>query len=192
MTEDEDLPFVRSCRKGDREAFGVLVERHQKRMLNAAYRMLGDYDEACDVVQDAFVSAYRSIGTFRGESRFSTWLFGIVMNHGRTRLKQIRNRSRHEGPSLDNRVDTAGTRSAGGDPVFEAVAGKERDARIQACIGSLDGDRREVLILRDIQEFSYDEIGTILGIPDGTVKSRLFRARLALKDCLKKTMGDLL
>jgi len=192
MTEDEDLPFVRACREGNREAFGVLVERHQKRMLNMAYRMLGDYDEACDVVQEAFVSAFRSMDAFREESLFATWLFRIVMNHGRTRLKQIRYRSRREGPSLDDPGNPAGNRSAGGDPVFEAVAGRERDARIQACIGSLDRDQRAFLVLRDIQEFSYDEISGILGIPDGTVRSRLFRARLAMKDCLKKNMGDLL
>ncbi len=189
--KDEDLPFVRACRDGDREAFGVLVERHQKKMMNTAYRMLGDYDEACDVVQDAFVSAFRSIGAFREESRFVTWLTGIVINRGRTRLRQLASRRRLEGPSRDG-MDRADSGPDAGNPVFDTVAKRERSTRIQACISGLDEDQRVVLVLRDIQEFSYEEITDILKIPDGTVKSRLFRARLALRNCLKETMGDFL
>ncbi len=99
---DDDAGFVARCRQGDTEAFAHLVRRHQKKMLNIAYRMIGDYDEACDVVQEAFLSAFRAIGKFRGDARFSTWLCGIVLNHSRSHMKQRAARSRREGASLDD------------------------------------------------------------------------------------------
>ena len=88
-TDDEDLKYVILCQKGDTDAFEVLVERHQKKMLNIAFRMMGDYDEACDVTQEAFVSAYKSIKKFKAEAKFSTWLYRIVVNYSKNRLKQL-------------------------------------------------------------------------------------------------------
>ena len=84
--EDDDLQYVVLCQNGDTEAFAALVERHQKKMLNIAYRMLGDYDEACDVVQDAFLAAYKSLNKFKAEAKFSTWLYRIVVNFTKNRL----------------------------------------------------------------------------------------------------------
>ncbi|OGP81903.1 MAG: hypothetical protein A2V87_02640, partial [Deltaproteobacteria bacterium RBG_16_58_17] len=178
------------------EAFSVLVRRHQKKMLNIAYRMIGDYDEACDVVQEAFLSAYRAIGKFRGDARFSTWLCGIVLNHSRSHIKRKTARSRHEAGSLDDPVKSEGgsflnePRSQE-ESVVERLEKRERDAKVQECIGSLDGEQREVLVLRDIQGFSYEEIGMMLKLPQGTVRSRLFRTRNALKDRLLRVFGDL-
>jgi RNA polymerase sigma-70 factor (ECF subfamily) len=195
MTDDEDVKAVLLCQKGDTDAFEVLVERHQKRMLNVAYRMLGDYEEACDVVQDAFLAAYRAIGSFRREARFSTWLYGIVVNHARNRIKQAQGRLRHETRSID---DPVGLKEGSlqrevpdcRESAVEQLEKKEIAARVQECIGALETEYREVLVLRDIQGFSYDEIGELLKLPDGTVKSRLFRARAAMKDCLVKVLGD--
>lgn len=195
MTDDEDVKAVLLCQKGEPDAFEVLVERHQKRMLNVAYRMLGDYEEACDVVQDAFLAAYRAIGSFRREARFSTWLYGIVVNHARNRIKQAQGRLRHETRSID---DPVGLKEGSlqrelpdcGESAVEQLEKKEIAARVQECIGALETEYREVLVLRDIQGFSYDEIGELLKLPDGTVKSRLFRARAAMKDCLVKVLGD--
>ena len=85
---DEDIEFVLACQKGNTGAFEVLVERHQKKMLNIAFRMMGDYDEACDITQEAFVSAYISIEKFKADAKFSTWLYRIVVNHSKNRLKQ--------------------------------------------------------------------------------------------------------
>ncbi len=196
MTDDEDVKAVLLCQKGDTDAFEVLVERHQKRMLNVAYRMLGDYEEACDVVQDAFLAAYRAIRSFRRESKFSTWLYGIVVNHARNRIKQAQGRSRRETRSIDDPVEFKECNLQRevpecGESVVEQLERKEIEARVQECIGALESEYREVLVLRDIQGFSYEEIRDILKIPEGTVKSRLFRARDALKDRLKKTLGDL-
>ncbi|HQL89017.1 MAG TPA: sigma-70 family RNA polymerase sigma factor [Syntrophales bacterium] len=102
MTDDEDADAVLRCRRGDADAFEALVERHQKRMLNVAYRMLGDCDEACDVVQEAFLAAWRAIRSFRGEAKFSTWLYGIAVNRARNRIRQSQGRSRRETASIDD------------------------------------------------------------------------------------------
>ena len=195
---DDDTEFVSRCQRGDIDAFEVLVTRHQKKMLNIVYRITGDYDDACEVVQESFLSAYRAIRKFRGDAKFSTWLTGITVNHAKNRLKQTQSRSYHEVLSLDDPVETESGQITLDPPSQEASAieqleQKEVQEKVQECIGGLDKDQRAVLVLRDIEEFSYDEIGRILKIPDGTVKSRLSRARDALKDCLKlkKVIGDL-
>jgi len=193
---DEDIEFVLACQKGDTEAFAVLVERHQKQILNIAFRMTGDYDEACDIAQEAFISAYRSIRKFKAEAKFSTWLYRIVINYSKNRLKQMRGRDRREGVSLDDsgEIKTEGILNKSlidCDNPGTHLEKREREAQVQKCITSLDDEHREVLVLRDIQGFSYEEIRDILKIPDGTVKSRLSRARRALKDCLIKVIGDL-
>jgi RNA polymerase sigma-70 factor, ECF subfamily len=194
---DDDADFVARCRTGDTEAFAVLVRRHQKKMLNVAFRMIGDYDEACDVVQEAFLSAYRAIGKFRGDARFSTWLCGIVLNRSRSHLKQRAMRSRRELGSFDDPPESKAASFAEElysreESIVERIEKREMDEKVQACIGSLDGEQREVLVLRDIQGFSYEEIGDLLKLPEGTVKSRLFRARNALKEGLFRVLGDLI
>ena len=191
---DEEL--VSLCKKGDVDAFEVLVRTHQKRMFNIAYRMLGDQDEAANTVQDAFLSAYRGIKNFKGEAQFSTWLYSIIINHSRNRLKQLQTQRHHESFSLDDPILTGDGQiqadPASNDPsALEILQKKDIQKKVQQCIGKLEGSFREALVLRDIQGFSYEEIGQMLHLPEGTVKSRLFRARDALKDCLKKVMGDL-
>lgn len=193
--DDEDLQYVVLCQEGDADAFEVLVERHQKKMFNIALRMIGDYDEACDVAQEAFLAAYRSIRKFRAESKFSTWLYRIVINYSKNRLKQMRGRNSRE-ESLDDseKIKTGGIlnqalEDCGGPEA--SLEMRERDSQVQKCITTLDEEYRDVLVLRDIQGFSYEEISDILRIPGGTVKSRLSRARNALKNCLIKMMGDL-
>jgi len=188
---DEDYEIILSCRGGDDEAFGVLVERHQKKMLNMALRMTGDYDEACEIVQEAFLAAYRAIRKFRGEAKFSTWLCGIVVNVSKTRMKQSSHR-RQKTVSIDDPADGPGECLAGREAsALEALEKKEIQEKVQHCINTLDEEYREVLVLRDIQGFSYDEIGDILNVPEGTIKSRLFRARDAMKNCLKSHLGEL-
>lgn len=194
--EKDDAEYVELCRQGNAGAFEVLVERHQKRMLNIAFRMTGDYDEACDVVQESFLSAFKAIKGFRGDALFSTWLCGIVMNHARNRLKQVKSRSRFESASVEDMEQIReGCRAEGlcadRESAAEKMEREELEARVQKCISALDGEQREVLVLRDIQGFSYDEICRMLNIPDGTIKSRLFRARNAVKECLKPLLGDL-
>jgi RNA polymerase sigma-70 factor (ECF subfamily) len=178
------------------DAFEKLVNRHQKRVLNVAFRLIGDYDDACEVAQDAFVSAYKSIKTFRGEAKFTTWLTSICVNLSKNRLKQIRSRRGHETFSLDDPVATDDGEMTIDPPsnepsVLDLLEKRDVQDRVQDCIKALDPEHREVIVLRDMQDFSYEEIGNILKMREGTVKSRLFRAREAIKDCLKKVMGEL-
>jgi RNA polymerase sigma-70 factor (ECF subfamily) len=193
---DEDYKFVSLCKKGDVDAFEVLVKKHQKKMLNIAYRMIGSYEEACEIVQDSFVSAYKAIRDFEGKARFSTWLYTIVMNLSKNRLKQLKTQLYHEQVSIDDPVLTDDgnikAESVSNEPsILEQLEKKEFQQKVQGCINSLDDEFKDVLILRDIQGFSYDEISKMLKIAEGTVKSRLFRSREALKICLKKVIGDL-
>jgi RNA polymerase sigma-70 factor (ECF subfamily) len=195
VAADEDAHLVSLCKKGDVEAFEALVIKHQKMMINIAYRMLGNYEEACEVVQDAFVSAYKNMRNFRERSRFSTWLYTIVLNLSRNRLKQLKTQHSHEEFSIDDPVlpDTnRGEREpVSGEPtVLEKLETQELQRSVQGCIDQLFSELKEVLVLRDIHSFTYEEIRDILQIPDGTVKSRLFRARDAVKGCLKKVIGD--
>lgn len=195
-TEDEDAQQVSLCKNGDVDAFEVLVKKHQKRMLNIAYRMIGSYEDACEVVQDAFVSAFKGIKNFEERAKFSTWLYTIVINLSRNRLKQLEIKSHREDLSLNDPVFTDDNQitvePVSDEPsVLERLEKRDVQQKVQECIHALDNESREVIILRDIQGFSYNEISDMLKIPEGTVKSRLFRARYAIKDCLKKVMGDL-
>jgi RNA polymerase sigma-70 factor, ECF subfamily len=196
-TPKADADLVSAAQTGDVHAFEELVRRHQKRMLNIAYRMIGNYEDACETVQETFLSAYRSLKRFRKEAAFSTWLGKICLNHARNRLMQTRSRSRHEVQTLDEKREaeesSASVRETPSDrlSVIEQMERKELEEKLQECMNRLDDDYREVIVLRDIQGFSYEEIGDILKIADGTVKSRLFRARDALKESLKKALGEL-
>jgi RNA polymerase sigma-70 factor (ECF subfamily) len=165
-------------------------------MLNIAYRLTDDYDEACEVVQDAFVSAYKNIKTFRGQAKFTTWLTAITVNLSKNRLKQMRSRQGHVAFSLDDPVQTDDGEMTLDPPskepsVLSVLEKRDFRNRVQECIKALDPGFREVLVLRDMQDFSYEEIGSMLKAREGTVKSRLFRAREAIKNCLKKVVGEL-
>jgi len=192
---DDDAGFVARCRQGRTEEFAVLVRRHQKSMLNLAYRMTGSYDEACDIVQEAFIAAYRALGNFRGDARFSTWLGSIVINRTRNHLAQKATRMRREEPLPDEASYIKSRHNLhvlfeDNGTIDSDLERKELEAQIQECIDCLDGEQREILIMRDIEAYSYEEIGAVLNLPPGTVRSRLFRARSALKEIMKRVWGD--
>ena len=195
MQSDDEQEIISRCRKGDIEAFEVLVKAYQGKMFNIAFRITGDADDAAEVVQDAFVSAHRNLKMFEQRSRFSTWLYSITVNTSRNRLSQIRSRKAHEAYSLDDPPSPdcgKGSREpASGEPsALVQLTRKEQQGKIQECLNRLDTEFREVIVLRDVQGFAYDEIGTMLGLAAGTVKSRLFRARESVKTCLRKLLGD--
>ena len=193
---DSDYETILRCQKGDIDAFEEIVNKYQKKMFNISFGMTGDYNEAAEAVQDAFLSAYRNIKGFKGESRFSTWLYSILMNHSKNRLKRIRSLSFREPVSLDDPLDPDEGHIKRGYPsgelsVLELLEKREVTIKVQGCIDSLDYDFKEVIVLRDMQGFSYEEITTMLKVSEGTVKSRLHRAREALKNCLRKFLGEL-
>ena len=195
IIDDDDAGEVSSCQKGDLDAFERLVRKYEKRMFNIAFRIAGNHEDACEIVQDAFLAAYRGIGTFRGEAKFSSWLTTITLNHARNRRKQIQGKRAHEKISLADPLLTAGggrtlDPPSNDPPVHEVLEKRDVQLKVQDCINALEPDFKEVLVLRDIQDYSYEEISTILKVHIGTVKSRLFRAREAAKDCLKRAMGE--
>ena len=194
--EPTDHTLVAASLRGDHNAFAQLVRRHQRAMLNTAWRLLGDYDEACETVQDAFVAAWRNLAGFRQEAKFSTWLTSITLNQARNRGEQLRTRQRREGHSLDDPLPT-GDGKIRVEPASMAPSVQEQleaaavRQQVRDCIAALPPDFREVLVLRDMEELSYDEVGSALNIQAGTVKSRLFRAREGMRECLKRAMGTL-
>jgi RNA polymerase sigma-70 factor (ECF subfamily) len=171
-----DAECVQNLQRGQTDAFEILIRRHEKTIFNLVYRMLGDYDEAAEVSQEAFLSAYRAIGTFRGDSNFSTWLYRIALNHATTRRKTLNTRQQRN-VSMENTEPVS-------DPQpgpAETMEKKEIRERVQQALNSLEPDDATVILLRDLQDVPYEEVARVLEIPIGTVKSRLHRARQALK-----------
>jgi RNA polymerase sigma-70 factor (ECF subfamily) len=191
----DEAALAEACRTGDLAAFEQLVKLHQRMLLNVAFRITGIYEDACDIVQDAFIAAWKKIGDFRGEACLSTWLTAIVVNLSRNRLQQLQAKSRVEAYSL-NAPLAVGDCDLVPDPpgdapsVLERMEEAELRRALQGCIAALTGEFREVLVLRDMQELSYQEVGAALGLREGTVKSRLFRGREAVRDCLRKALGN--
>jgi RNA polymerase sigma-70 factor, ECF subfamily len=174
-----DAECVRRVQQGDTDSFEVLVRRHEKAIFNLVYRLLGNYDEAAEVSQEVFLSAFRSIHQFRGEANFSTWLYRIGLNHASTRRKSLQtSQQRHialDGTEViaDGAVDPA-----------KSVEHKEIQQRVQQALNSLDPEDARIVLLRDLQDIPYQDVAEMLDIPVGTVKSRLHRARQALKTSL--------
>ena len=174
-----DAECVRRVQQGDTDSFEVLVRRHQKAIFNLVYRLLGNYDEAAEVAQEVFLSAFKSIHQFRGEANFSTWLYRIGLNHASTRRKSLNNTQQHHIPLDGTEVIADGAV----DPAknFEH---KEIQQRVQQALNSLDPEDARIVLLRDLQDIPYEDVAEMLDIPVGTVKSRLHRARQALKTSL--------
>jgi len=171
-----DAECVRRVQQGDTDSFEILVRRHQRTIFNLVYRLLGDYDEAAEVAQEVFLSAYKSIGQFRGDANFSTWLYRIGLNHASTRRKSLNNTQQRHVP-LDG---TEAIADGAVDPA-RSFEHKEIQERVQQALNSLDPDDARIILLRDLQDVPYEEVAEMLDIPVGTVKSRLHRARQALK-----------
>jgi RNA polymerase sigma-70 factor, ECF subfamily len=174
-----DADYVRRLQRGETEAFEMLVRRHEKTIFNLVYRMLSDYDEAAEVSQEVFLSAYRAIGQFRGDANFSTWLYRIALNHTSTRRKTLIRRQQRN-VAIE---DTEPVRDLQPGPA-ETMEKKEIRERVQRALNSLEPDDATVILLRDLQDIPYEEVARLLEIPVGTVKSRLHRARQALKSQL--------
>lgn len=194
--EDEDSPLVLLSQRGDLKAFERLVEKYQKRMINIAYRLIGHYEESCDVVQDSFISAYKNIKSFKGSSKFQTWLTTIVINYSRNQRKKIRNIKYNEAVSLNTPISQEDKNGVidlpSNDPPADVLIERKKiQTMIHSCINQLEGEFKEAIVLRDIEGYSYEDISDMLKIPVGTVKSRLFRARAILRDILKKRNGIL-
>jgi len=178
--------LVASCRTGDPEAFTRLVRLHEGMVVSLAARLLGEVEEARDVAQEVFLQVYRQLGRFEGRSSLKTWIYRIVVNqcHNRRRFWHRRGRDKEE--TLDERFELpAGPgRDQWRASPYEQARSRERARRVQGALLQLSFDQRSVLVLREVEGLSCEEVAAALGIPDGTVKSRLSRAREALRQKL--------
>jgi RNA polymerase sigma-70 factor (ECF subfamily) len=196
-----ETALLLKARSGDRTAYGQIVLRYQDRLYNAVLRLVGDHDEARELTQEALLRALEKIETFRGDSSPYTWLFRIAMNLA---ISQLRKEKRHRVFSLDAAAqgghrsddpqDQASsllhrTASAAADAPGARLDQQERCQQVLAAMGRLDPDTRALLVMRDVEEMDYQQMADILGLPLGTLKSRLFRARLALRDQLQEYMS---
>lgn len=186
---DTDEILVQQLQTGQKAAFTILVTRWQHRVYSQCYRMLGDVESAKDASQEIFVKLYKGIGSFQHQSSFATWLFRIISNHCSNKRAYNARHHLEQHDSVDN-PESWHTELAD-EQATEAITHlqhKDMQHIIQHALSMLSPDQREVLILRDIQDFSYEEIANILQSNLGTIKSRVHRARNALKPILTELL----
>jgi RNA polymerase sigma-70 factor (ECF subfamily) len=181
----DETDLILTAKRGDAEAFNRLVLLHQDAAYNVAYRIIGEVDAAADATQEAFISAYRKLHQFRGE-RFKPWLLRIVTN---ACYDELRRRQRRPAASLEELHEVQASHhlqlaSQHEDPELHAQR-HELNSAIQECLSALPDDQRVIAVLSDVEGYAYQEISEITGLPLGTVKSRLSRARSRLRDCLQ-------
>jgi RNA polymerase sigma-70 factor, ECF subfamily len=185
--EGRESTLVARCAKGDQAACAELVAEHQRMVYQLAFHLLGDREEALDLSQDVFMRVFRTLPQFRGHSQLRTWIYRIVVNHARNRQRWWRRRHRASQVSLDQHLAThaepSGNPQVAPDNVF---AQKRLASQLRRALDALPFDQRSVVVLREIDGLSYDEIAFSLGLTLGTVKSRLTRARRALRDVLQE------
>jgi len=182
---------IENCKAGDEKAFTEIVLHRQKRVFNIAYRMLGNSEEAKDLAQEVFIAVFESIKELKEEIKFDAWLTQITLNHCRNRWKYLKRRQYFNSDSLDDPIETedGNMPRAIGDPSDSPEILLEKkmiQELIQRGLLELKEDQRELLVLRDLQGFSYEEMGETLGLPEGTIKSKLHRARMDLKAVLER------
>ena len=186
----EDLLWIDRFLEGDDEAFTQLVMKYQHKVNNLCVRVLGDRDEAKDMAQEVFITVHKSLKNFRGDSLFSTWIFRVTINHCKNRIKFLGRRAYYRSVSMDKpkELDDGSLMQEfeSGDPDPETLSlSNETQRLVQEAISQLDEDHRTAIVLRDIQDLSYEEIADVLEIKVGTVKSRIHRARSELKIILE-------
>lgn len=180
----DDHQLIAACLQGRTEAFGELVRRYQDRLYNTVYRMLDNADDAQDVVQDAFLHAWQALDRFQGNSLFFTWLYRIAMNSAISLKRKQRVTLRLEGgPPDEDREPRDPSDLSRPDHAMEKA---EQERQLQEALNRLSPEHRAVLIMKDIEGQKYETMADILQVPIGTIRSRLHRARLELRDLLRQ------
>jgi RNA polymerase sigma-70 factor, ECF subfamily len=193
---EDEARLVERLVARDERAFNALVRAYEGRVFALLSRMTGHRAEAEDLAQEVFVQVFKAVGSFRGESKLSTWIYRIAINLCKNRTKYLRVRHAGEQDDLEALQDRlplgAGTDAnvAHIDRPDEMMAGKQVERIVQQAILQLEPTFRECLVLRDVEELSYEEIGAITGLPEGTVKSRIHRARAQLKELVERALGE--
>lgn len=183
---DTDAAFLERAVKGDREAFSALVEKYQSFIYNTAYSIVGNREDADDISQETFLKAYRSLSSFRRESKFSSWLYRICMNTARDYMRAAARHPQTTMPTWGDDNDTEIDLQAPPEETVpeEILERAELRTVVRRAIASLSDDHRQIIVLRDISGYSYEEIADLLQLSIGTVKSRISRARAAVRDIL--------
>lgn len=191
-----DDAFVARLRRKDERAFSELVLAYETRVYRLSWRMLGSGTEAEDLAQEVFVQVWKSIDGFRGDSQLGTWIYRITINLAKNRALYLARRRRDSHSEFET-TEALGAREFGtGVTVGETkrpdqeVAARELERIVAECLTDLDAEHREVLVLRDVENLSYEEVAEITGLVQGTLKSRLHRARALLKSAVEAKLGD--
>jgi RNA polymerase sigma-70 factor (ECF subfamily) len=193
--EENESLFIARLVARDEAAFNELVVTYERRVFALVFRMLGRRDEAEDVAQEVFVQVFKAIDQFRGDSKLSTWIYRIAVNLCKNRSKYLSRRHAGEQDDIHAIADRAPLSAAKGVSVGdvsrpdELVEGMQLERVVKQAIAELEPDFREALILRDVEDMSYDEIASVTGLAVGTVKSRIHRARIQLRTLVEKRMG---
>src|SRR5688572_11714318 len=179
--------LLRRLKNRDERAFREMLAEHRDRVYNITFRMLGNRAEAEDVAQEVFITVFKTIDSFREEAKFSTWLYRVAVNHCKNRIKYLARRHDRDRDELDDTTQAAGD----GAPAMarapdRALEGAQLEVLMQAAINTLDDEHRVLVVLRDVEDLTIEEICEITGLPDGTVKSRLHRARLVLRKKMQR------
>lgn len=182
---------IDACKAGDEKAFGEVVLTYQRRVYNIAYRMLGNKEEAKDLAQEVFLSVFESIKNLREDVKFEPWLIQITLNHCRNRWKYLQRRKYFQSDSLDDPIETEDGEIPRqvydlSDNPETLLEKKMIQDLIQRGLLQLKDEQRELIVLRDLQGLSYEEIGKLFSLPEGTVKSKIHRARMELKEQLER------
>lgn len=188
---EEDITLIDEFLQGNESAFNRLVLKHQSKVFNIIYGVLGNYDDTNEVAQDTFVNVYRGLKKFRKESSFSTWLYRIAVNLARNRYKKVK-RIANVTYSIDEPIKTEEGEIERSIPDPATAAGelekKELRSKIQECVARLPIKYKEIVVMRDMEGMDYKEIEEITGLNMGTIKSRLHRGRWQLKELLQEVL----
>jgi len=191
-----DARFVLRLQRRDEQAFSALVVAYERRIFQLVWRMLGSKEEAEDLTQEVFVQVFRSIHTFRGESKLGTWLYRIAVNLAKNRTMYLARRHQRSHDDIVDAEATDAHERAQGVTTGETrrpdldLVGSRAERVVLECLLALDAEHRELLVLRDVECLSYEEVGAITGLLPGTVKSRLHRARGLLKQAVEDRLGE--
>ncbi len=195
--ETEEARFVARLVARDESAFNELVVAYERRVFALVFRMIGRREEAEDLAQEVFVQVFKAIDQFRGDSKLSTWIFRIAVNLCKNKAKYLSRRKVGEQEDVHEIADRVSGDAGKGVTVSGAInrpdeilEGLQLERIVRRAIEQVDADFREVLILRDVEDMSYDEIAEVTGLAEGTVKSRIFRARAQLRALVEKALGD--
>ncbi|MFL5693222.1 MAG: RNA polymerase sigma factor [Ktedonobacteraceae bacterium] len=180
--EQDEAQLVAASKQGNQDAFAQLVQQHQRRVFNLVFRMLQEYEEANEVTQETFLAAWQGLPSFRGDARFSTWLYRIAYNCA---LKQLEQRRRDQALQVDLRAEYVVADRDQEERVDAELEAHARQTAVHEQLSMLPAKYRIVLVLRHLQEKTYEEMAEILTLPVGTIKTHLFRARNLLKERLE-------